>query len=173
MKQVFDDDDGSNINIDYYYNNSFRKTMLVAVLLLALRLQKEEEETEGIIIENEIVVQLAYGYVFLFLFKELLKTSLLYMEESFSVFVCGGQRERKPICGHMVFLFLCSTADIIWSDTRPGDFLHLINHLCVNRRTHSPQFLYPFRALHHIPPCLVSFWLQHWPLMLFPSCLPT
>lgn len=56
-----------------------------------------------------------------------------------------------------LFLFLCSTVDIIWSDTHgPTGFLRLINHLRVNRRTHSPQVLRPFTAPQHILPSLVS-----------------
>lgn len=82
------------------------------------------------------------------------------------MFVCGGQWERKPICSHMVFLFLCLTADIIWSDTQPGDFLHLINHLCVNAHT-----LFPIPVPLYSSASLPSR-LQQWPLTLTLSLSP-
>lgn len=83
-------------------------------------------------------------------------TSLLYVEEEVIFSVWGGQQERKPIWGHMVFLFLRSNTDIIWSDTRWGDFLRLINHSYVNRRSLCPVPS-TITTLHYIPPSLVSF----------------
>lgn len=63
------------------------------------------------------------------------------------LFVCGDRHKGKPICFHLLFLFLRLTTDIICSDTRQSDFLHLVNRLRETRIMYSPPSCNP-TALH-------------------------